>query len=44
MKIEESSSGDESGQKNNTPMATLEELHNLAGGTDIKVILSKLML
>nr|XP_043623310.1 brefeldin A-inhibited guanine nucleotide-exchange protein 5-like [Erigeron canadensis] len=33
MKVEESSSGDENGQKNDTP---LEELHNLAGGTDIK--------
>lgn len=32
-KVEESSSGDENGQKNDTP---LEELHNLAGGTDIK--------
>lgn len=32
-KVVESSSGDENGQKNETP---LEELHNLAGGTDIK--------
>ncbi|GJV64071.1 brefeldin A-inhibited guanine nucleotide-exchange protein 5, partial [Tanacetum coccineum] len=32
-KVEESSSGDENGQKNDT---SLEELHNLAGGTDIK--------
>ncbi|GJW27477.1 brefeldin A-inhibited guanine nucleotide-exchange protein 5-like protein isoform X1 [Tanacetum coccineum] len=30
-KVEESSSGDENGQKNDT---SLEELHNLAGGTD----------
>lgn len=34
-KVEESSSGDENGQKS-TPIASLEELHNLAGGTDIK--------
>lgn len=32
-KVEESSSGDENGQKNDT---SLEELHNLADGTDIK--------
>ena len=40
-KVEESSSGDENGQKNDT---SLEELHNLADGTDIKVIHLELML
>ncbi|KAI3719333.1 hypothetical protein L6452_20230 [Arctium lappa] len=41
-KVEESSLGEENGQKltpgevNDTPLASLQELHNLAGGTDIK--------
>ncbi|XP_023737660.1 brefeldin A-inhibited guanine nucleotide-exchange protein 5 [Lactuca sativa] len=34
-KVEESFSGDENGQKS-TPIESLDELHNLAGGTDIK--------
>ncbi|GKB88377.1 hypothetical protein Tco_0960649 [Tanacetum coccineum] len=40
-KAREGSSGDENVQKNDT---SLEELHNVAGGTDIKVIHLELML
>nr|GFA47779.1 HOPM interactor 7 [Tanacetum cinerariifolium] len=40
-KAREGSSGDENVQKNDT---SLEELHNLASGTDIKVLHLELML